>query len=1416
MNEVSTFAASSAALMPNYLAFTHSCLPAPEASPYEAGQELARQCLAQIADPIHFPPKLFILLAAPVYCATPKAHHLLAGIYQTCAEQGHRDINLLGSTVAAVFCDGQIYEQGALLVCLASRLMEVTVVAEPQARQDPAGAAERLLDNLGLDFAGRKKDPNPLVNSLLLTFFPGFGPAQDGHHYPAPLLHRHLRERMLARVPIVGGAASADQRDQPGWLFANDSVYTDALVAAKLLTSFPFTSSIGHGLTPTEQFLRVTKLAADARTVEACSAGDDPASALKLDEQGGVALLGELTMEGDPSVNIARRSAVDSRFVTLLREAQPHSVYRVLRAEPARMRADAQMRLRRAQHRLRVENPVGLLGFHCNARRRIAPDIAELTADVQGQRGEPVSYVGGFFDGEAGLDETGRSVYGNWSVATLSFGDEMRERAALQGGFQATANYAPLMTKHTSIDKAIEDLLDMVVNTGFPGAQLSLLQHNHEHDGFVVRRGKGVRLEHLPQPRRQPPHDQDFFSLVGYRQEPRFIRSSQCPGEDFPHPISELEGLVSQYLIPFGSFQRRVSGMLQIDLGDVTYKEELHESEQKVLNALGAFVEASLNRLMNWEELQITRLLDEALRQSLAETKVKDTLQNFIARAAQIMGADGCYLRRADRTKLRLVAGVGDYYQAFNRDPAEFPLSRRAVEFGDNSTNCRAFLMDKSIIFNDAHNDHAFQRRCARYRADAQAHHALENIGAYINAPVRNEENKPIGTLNLTSRQPWSFTRVQERSVEALTQRVGTLIGHLDRKIKDEKAARRYDFLEQVGAQFLRQLGLDDPATTLQRVIVRFRQATDAEMASLFLWDDEVQKFVLRAQDGWSNPHWLHVARYGKHERWTGSVALQNEPVYIPDLYAHKKSTTYQEETRNYASQVFGVPLAEDFRVEAIGLPLKLRDQELGVITLYRRINPRQATGSGFALLPPHALHAAEDDAEMRSALRVLQAAAGDVAELVSAMRAHHAKKWEEEEREQRRLQVYKSLTKCNNETELQRLICQQVAQKYHALRAVFYPRADAPDADTLLPGIGYRARPSAAFFTAPPPDERVKQTVASNLHRKPHEELQLYEEFHEIPPGAWQLPEEAIKEGVIARVCLPVTDDEQLIGVLDLRFGARRQRPPAPASLLVTLHNAKQLKILGELLGFTYQRQLRISRKKAEEELERRKRAFEAMSAMIVQMSHRLMNLMQTLRAWPTVFVTESPAKQEQMLKELALEFAGGAKQIAEPLRKASHMVRLNIQAHPLRAFLEGVLRTYPHQPHVACVNPSLIVPDDIKVYIDEELTKEAFHNILHNAIRAMDGAGALKIEATRSPHGKFARLIFADTGRGMNEEELQSALAGFAIKRGPDSGAGLGVLISRLLLTAQGGQLEITSQQGVGTQVQCALPLNPPEVEL
>jgi len=112
-------------------------------------------------------------------------------------------------------------------------------------------------------------------------------------------------------------------------------------------------------------------------------------------------------------------------------------------------------------------------------------------------------------------------------------------------------------------------------------------------------------------------------------------------------------------------------------------------------------------------------------------------------------------------------------------------------------------------------------------------------------------------------------------------------------------------------------------------------------------------------------------------------------------------------------------------------------------------------------------------------------------------------------------------------------------------------------------------------------------------------------------------------------------------------------------------------------------------------------------------------------------------------------------------------------------------------------------------QIVADARSVRQIALNLLSNSIK-FTGAGGQVIVATASNDDQEVVLRVRDTGPGMSEKELQTALEPFRqlATAGRTSGTGLGLPISKALAEANHARFQITSQVDSGTLVEVAFP--------
>ncbi len=119
--------------------------------------------------------------------------------------------------------------------------------------------------------------------------------------------------------------------------------------------------------------------------------------------------------------------------------------------------------------------------------------------------------------------------------------------------------------------------------------------------------------------------------------------------------------------------------------------------------------------------------------------------------------------------------------------------------------------------------------------------------------------------------------------------------------------------------------------------------------------------------------------------------------------------------------------------------------------------------------------------------------------------------------------------------------------------------------------------------------------------------------------------------------------------------------------------------------------------------------------------------------------------------------------------------------------------------------VTVELIRCDELReVDHDPRQIHQVLLNLLLNAIQAIDGSGAVRMEV--GERNGWAMVRVRDTGRGIPPENLANIFRPFFTTKG--NGTGLGLSLARRIVEDHGGRIEVTSRPGEGSEFTVLLP--------
>jgi signal transduction histidine kinase len=1431
--------------MSDYIAFLHGGIERPTQRPLDDGSALANQCLSKlrkIENQEQFPLKLLFLLISAGYLGGEdhldevKARQLIAGVRRAFFEAGHRDIPLIGSSVAAVFFDciegenkgrSQIYEEGALLVCLASRMLDVSVSVATNVSNEPEAAVQTLIDGLDIEHT-LNEYPRALPNRVLLTFFPGTGTTGKAANNSTDKLHTLLLERLNYQMPIVGGVSSANDRSRKkrGLQLVNQQTFTDALAACLIRSGLPVATSMAQGLEPLTEInpiLHVEEIL-DEEYITRFREGL-PEEIFKDFAQP------VLLRDCSPQSAVVRAKWLpdsNPNRVQILREVRRFLSLEATTPIPKKMYQDTLAAHDLSLKRAKIKSPAGCLSFKCSGhldyQDELKLDLPRGIGKMKKQFNIP-HYVGGFYDGEIATDAAGAFTCGGWSIAALIFGDEISERTAVQWGFSTLATHGPALTATFDLKEAFKQSLELVYDLGFPGAMLCLLIRDHNPDLapeqskriVVATSAKGTRFNQVLQLiEREGGHAEVALEAVSDRAP--FMSHSGPPLRDARDLFREA-GVINEYVLPLRDSANQVFALLRVDVGSQG-EEKIHDAVKGVLNSIAAIVGAAINRISSWQENRIVLKLDQTLQRSMSANTQKEGLQQFIRGSLDAFGLSNGQIRLVNpaHDSLILEAGEGAYFEAAK-------LRRSEVSFENWSPSCEAFVRDATTIINDAPNNIAHKRLSGLYADDSVMTPALKGLGSYANVPFKSENGERLGTISLLSNSRWFFNSYHERALAALGRRVSFLIDHLRTKEgtrraiqetdkvreREKTATRNLNFIRSISRKFdlvsdTDSLRPNDICNLLEFATQSLCGLVGAQAGAFYLWDEDQQQFILRGQFGWKDENWLHIARYRRTDDWIGTKGLADKPRYVADLYQYYRDQRYSEPGGRHAKQIFGQALSPDSTVEAIAAPVKLAGTQVGVLTLYGVPRPQGLLPSQF----------------YTTDIWLLEEAVNRFGGLIGVLLDHQAA-LEEERAADRRNTLLKTFAGQRRRDSFEGTVGDALIQTFRASRIDFY----RPSED--------RKTNHFTFFLRMPKDAPATGVSQSDdeFVMKAVERTNLVTRRCILPRTEMVEPELAVTDGMIERAALPLVTRGNVSLVIDFHWDARTLSDLEPFHYFTV----NELEALGPHLGSLYEKHIGILESDLAQELrEQSQLVAHTFGVMMAQCGHKVESLLRRLNAKVKALATARPEEQLELIEALHVQIDTERRWLDRCKTAAGKAGSKKRNSHLLSivdaAISESLIKESNDRVH-----NQINVAKNLSVFANDDAIREVFVNVITNAVEAMHDGGSLKIKSypsTRDDEFKKdvkwfedwemrnlrkatvrksnyetsednVAVVFEDNGVGMDLDQLAQLGKDHTTKQGHQ---GLGTVICQAVMDSQNGLIGWDSTLGQSTTVVIALP--------
>ena len=136
-----------------------------------------------------------------------------------------------------------------------------------------------------------------------------------------------------------------------------------------------------------------------------------------------------------------------------------------------------------------------------------------------------------------------------------------------------------------------------------------------------------------------------------------------------------------------------------------------------------------------------------------------------------------------------------------------------------------------------------------------------------------------------------------------------------------------------------------------------------------------------------------------------------------------------------------------------------------------------------------------------------------------------------------------------------------------------------------------------------------------------------------------------------------------------------------------------------------------------------------------------------------------------------------------------------------PLTDTLEAMKAQFENRRIETALNLPTALPT---VLVDRAQMEQVFFNLIKNALEAMKDGGSLDIEVASDDHD--VRVSFCDNGSGMDAATLAHIFEPYQTSK--EHGSGLGLMLSRRIVHAHGGEIDVESKPGAGTVFTVRIP--------
>ena len=226
------------------------------------------------------------------------------------------------------------------------------------------------------------------------------------------------------------------------------------------------------------------------------------------------------------------------------------------------------------------------------------------------------------------------------------------------------------------------------------------------------------------------------------------------------------------------------------------------------------------------------------------------------------------------------------------------------------------------------------------------------------------------------------------------------------------------------------------------------------------------------------------------------------------------------------------------------------------------------------------------------------------------------------------------------------------------------------------------------------------------------------------------------------------------------------------------------------------------VTDEKARTEEELRAGATKAVQDLAAGVAHEIGNPLNAI-SLSLQLIERDPTDKETLrtCREQVKRLDGIIRDFLAALRPRRPNLRPGSPVEPLRRCLDTLREQFVERKIRVTLNVPAALP---AVALDANQVEQVFFNILKNALEAMKDGGAVTL--TLGSDDDWVSVSVRDTGVGMDAEQLAHLFEPYRTTK--EKGTGLGLMISKRIISDHGGTIDAESRPGGGTTFTVRFP--------